>query len=106
MALYIGGMGARQKNFYNDIFCKSGYEAEAKEIQDLYLAGKKDAAEAAIPDNYLANNSLIGEPEFVTDRLHALKESGVTSLNVNFFGESAAERLKACDQLRNLVEAM
>lgn len=106
MALYIGGMGARSKNFYNDIFCKSGYEAEATEIQNLYLSGKKDAAEAAIPDTYLANNSLIGEPEFVTDRLHALKESGVTSLNVNFFGENVADRVKACDQLRNLVDAM
>lgn len=106
IALYVGGMGARQKNFYNDIFCKSGYEAEAKQIQSLFLEGKKDAAEAAIPDSYLANNSLVGEPEFVTERLHALKESGVTSLNVNFFGETSAERVKACDQLRNLVDAM
>lgn len=106
IALYVGGMGARQKNFYNDIFCKSGFEAEAKEIQDLFLAGKKDAAEAAIPDAYLANNSLVGEPEFVRDRLHALKESGVTSLNVSFFGDDAKERVKACDQLRNLVDAL
>lgn len=106
IALYVGGMGARQKNFYNDIFCKSGYEVEAKEIQRLFLEGKKDAAEAAIPDAYLANNSLVGEPAFVTERLHALKESGVTSLNVSFFGETSAERVKACDELRNLVDAM
>ena len=53
-ALYIGGMGARSKNFYNDIFSKSGYAEEAKLIQDLYLSGKKDAAAAAIPDDYLA----------------------------------------------------
>ncbi|NIN40152.1 MAG: LLM class F420-dependent oxidoreductase, partial [Gammaproteobacteria bacterium] len=59
-ALYIGGMGARQKNFYNDIFSRSGYAEEAKLIQDLYLSGDKKAAEAAIPDSYLANNSLIG----------------------------------------------
>ena len=78
----------------------------AKEIQELFLAGKKDAAEAAIPDSYLAANSLVGEPEFVTDRLHALKESGVTSLNVGFMGETTAERVKACDQLRNLVDTM
>lgn len=106
IALYVGGMGARQKNFYNDIFCKSGYEAEAEDIQNLFLAGKKDAAEAAIPDSYLAANSLVGEPEFVTDRLHALKESGVTSLNVSFMGETAAEKIKECDALRNLVDAM
>ena len=58
-ALYVGGMGARSKNFYNDIFAK-GYEAEAKIIQDLYLAGDKKAAEAAIPEDYLAKSSLIG----------------------------------------------
>ena len=106
IALYVGGMGARQKNFYNDIFCKSGYAAEAKEIQDLYLAGKKDAAEAAIPDQYLANNSLIGEAGFVSERLYALRESGVTSLNVGFMGETVAERVKACEELRNLVDSM
>ena len=59
-ALYIGGMGARSKNFYNDIFSKSGYAEEARIIQDLYLAGEKKAAEEAIPDDYLAKSSLIG----------------------------------------------
>jgi F420-dependent oxidoreductase-like protein len=103
-ALYIGGMGARQKNFYNDIFSKSGYAAEAKLIQDLYLAGDKKAAEAAIPESYLAQNSLIGEPGFVSERLHALRESGVTALNVGFIGESTADRVKACEQLRTLVD--
>jgi F420-dependent oxidoreductase-like protein len=105
-ALYIGGMGARSKNFYNDIFSKSGYAAEAKQIQDLYLAGEKKAAEDAIPDEYLARNSLIGPDSFVKERLHALQESGVTSLNVSFAGKSAAERVAQCDKLRNLVESM
>ena len=103
-ALYIGGMGARQKNFYNDIFSKSGYADEAKLIQDLYLAGDKKAAEAAIPDSYLAKNSLIGEPGFVSERLHALRESGVTALNVGFAGETTADRVKTCEQLRKLVD--
>ena len=66
---------------YNDIFSKSGYAAEAKTIQDLYLAGEKKAAEEAIPDEYLAKNSLIGDEGFVRERLHALKDSGVTALN-------------------------
>lgn len=105
-ALYIGGMGARSKNFYNDIFSKSGYAAEAKQIQDLYLAGEKKAAEAAIPDEYLARNSLIGPDGFVKERLHALKESGVTSLNVSFAGKDSADRIAQCDRLRNLVETM
>jgi len=103
-ALYIGGMGARQKNFYNDIFSKSGYAAEAKRIQELYLAGDKKAAEAAIPDSYLEKNSLIGEEGFVRDRLHALRESGVTSLNVGFVGDTTAERVKTCEKLRKIVD--
>ena len=105
-ALYIGGMGARSKNFYNDIFSKSGYAAEAKQIQDLYLAGEKKAAEEAIPEEYLARNSLIGPDSFVKERLHALKDSGVTSLNVSFAGKTAAERVAQCDRLRDLVETM
>ncbi len=105
-ALYIGGMGARSKNFYNDIFSKSGYAAEAKQIQDLYLAGEKKAAEEAIPDEYLARNSLIGPDGFVKERLHALQESGVSSLNVSFAGKTAAERVAQCERLKNLVDTM
>lgn len=106
IALYVGGMGARQKNFYNDIFTKSGYPDEAKQIQDLYLAGKKDAAEAAIPDSYLMENSLIGPEGFVRDRLQALKASGVTSLNVGLVGQTVSERVAQCDRLRNLVDTL
>ena len=105
-ALYIGGMGARSKNFYNDIFSKSGYSAEAKTIQDLYLAGEKKAAEEAIPEEYLANSSLIGPEGFVKERLHALKESGVTSLNVNLIGQETKERVSQLEKLRNLVDSM
>ena len=105
-ALYIGGMGARSKNFYNDIFAQSGYAAEAKQIQDLYLAGKKDEAAAAIPDDYLAKSSLIGDEGFVRERLQALQESGVNALNVSFVGGDASERVQQCDKLRNLVDAL
>jgi len=105
-ALYIGGMGARSKNFYNDIFAKSGYEKEARQIQDLYLAGDKKAAEDAIPEEYLARNSLIGPESFVKERLHALRESGVTSLNVSFAGKTAQERVAQCDRLRNLLATL
>ena len=105
-ALYIGGMGARSKNFYNDIFSKSGYEAEAKIIQDLYLAGEKKAAAEAIPEDYLAKSTLIGAEGFVKERLYALRESGVTSLNVSFSGENAAERTAQCEKLRNLVDTL
>ena len=106
MALYIGGMGARSKNFYNQVFSKSGYPSEAKEIQDLYLAGKKKEAEAAIPQDYLDKASLIGDEGFVRERLQALKAAGVNALNVSFMGQTTAERVKTCDMLRNMVDAL
>ncbi len=106
IALYVGGMGARQKNFYNNIFALSGYEAEAEQIQNLYLAGEKKAAEAAIPDRYLAQNSLIGPAGFVRERLQALRESGVNALNVSFLGKTTEERVRQCEQLREIVDGL
>jgi alkanesulfonate monooxygenase SsuD/methylene tetrahydromethanopterin reductase-like flavin-dependent oxidoreductase (luciferase family) len=106
MALYIGGMGARSKNFYNDTFSKYGYERDAKAIQDLYLAGKKDAAEAAIPQSYIDATTLIGPDGFVRDRLAALKDAGVNALNVGFVGRTRDDRIRYCEKLRNLVDAM
>lgn len=82
-ALYIGGMGAKSKNFYNTLFSRYGYEAEAKLIQDLYLSGKKDEAAAAIPDEFLAATNLVGTEGFIKERLSAFAEAGVTSVNVN-----------------------
>jgi len=106
IALYVGGMGARQKNFYNQIFTRSGYAGEADTIQDLFLAGDKKGAEAAIPADYLTENSLIGEEGFVRDRLQALQDSGVNALNVGFMGQTSAERVKNCEHLRNIVDSI
>ena len=103
IALYVGGMGAKEKNFYNQVFRKYGYEDEAEAIQNLYLAGRKSEAEAAIPDSYLEATSLIGSEGFVKDRLQALKEHGVTSLNVGFLGTTSEERVANCDKLSNLI---
>jgi F420-dependent oxidoreductase-like protein len=82
-ALYVGGMGAKGRNFYNDLACRYGYEKEAAEIQDLYLAGKKNEAAAAIPDEMLALTSLCGPAGYVAERVAALKEAGVTHLQVS-----------------------
>ncbi len=103
-ALYVGGMGARGKNFYNELFAGYGYEDEAKKIQDLYLDGKKQEAAAAIPDSFIEATTLIGPEGFVKERLAALKESGVTTLNVNLIGNTTEERVQMLDKLRNLVE--
>jgi F420-dependent oxidoreductase-like protein len=87
VALYVGGMGARGKNFYNDLMCRYGYEAEAAEIQDLYLDGKKEEAAAKVPDDFLEATNLCGPEGFVKDRIAAFKEAGVTVLNVIPVGE-------------------
>jgi F420-dependent oxidoreductase-like protein len=81
-ALYIGGMGARGKNFYNDLACQYGYEKEAKEIQDLYLDGHKKDAEAAVPLELLEQANLVGPASYVKERIEAFRESGVTNLQI------------------------
>ena len=80
IALYVGGMGARGKNFYNDLACRYGFEAAAKEIQDLYLDGKKQEAAAAVPLELIDEVCLIGPKERIADRLGAWNESGAGTL--------------------------
>ena len=81
-ALYVGGMGARDKNFYNQLACEYGFEKEAKEIQDLYLSGKKKEAEALVPLEWLEAGNLVGPESYVKERIAAFRESGVTTLSV------------------------
>jgi F420-dependent oxidoreductase-like protein len=83
LALYIGGMGSKGQNFYNDLACRYGYEEAAAEVQDHYLAGKPFAAANAIPNALIDEVSLVGTTEMVRDRLAAWRESGVTTLNVS-----------------------
>src|SRR5699024_4427286 len=78
LALYIGGMGAKGKNFYNTLATNYGYGAEAEKIQDLYLAGKKEEAAAAVPEELLRAISLIGPESYVRERIAAFAEAGVT----------------------------
>ena len=75
LALYIGGMGARSKNYYNDVAIKLGYEGAAKTIQDLYLDGKKTEAAAAVPDKLIDEISLVGPAERIKDRLAAWQQA-------------------------------
>ena len=80
LALYIGGMGARGKNFYNDLACRMGYEAAAKEVQDLYLDGKKNEAQAALPVELIDEVALCGPAERIKERLEPWKQSPVTTM--------------------------
>ena len=82
VALYVGGMGARGKNFYNDLACQYGFEKEAKEIQDLYLGGNKRDAEAKVPLELLELGNLVGPASYVRERIAAFAEAGVTNLQV------------------------
>jgi F420-dependent oxidoreductase-like protein len=86
VALYVGGMGARDRNFYNDLMRRYGYEDEARTIQDLYLAWRKDEAAAAVPAEFLELSSLVGPAGHVKERVEAYRAAGVTMLNVSPVG--------------------
>ena len=94
-------MGARTKNFYNNLAVRYGYGTEAAAIQDAYLAGRKDEAAALVPGELLAGTSLVGPESYVAERLAALKEAGVTTLNVTPIAPGHADRValieKVCD---------
>lgn len=98
-ALYIGGMGARGKNFYNDLAVQYGYEAEAKLIQDLYLDGKKKEAEAAVPLELLELASLVGPKSYVKERIAAFREAGVTNLQISPAAEDPAALVSQMKEL-------
>ncbi len=98
-ALYVGGMGAVGRNFYNSLFSRYGWEAEAHEIQQLYLSGQKREAEAAVPSDFLQASSLIGDEGYVKDRLAAYAESGVTYLNVTPVGPDPVGTIRTLREL-------
>src|SRR5262249_42357496 len=82
LALYVGGMGARRTNFYNDLVRRYGYEAEAERIQELYLGGSRLEATAAVPDALVDDVALVGPRERIADRLAVWRESGAGTLLV------------------------
>lgn len=102
-ALYIGGMGAKGKNFYNNLARRYGYEKEAEQIQELYLDGKKDEAAALVPRELLEKMSLIGDEAYVRDRMRAMKESGVTTLNVTPLGRTHEERVRLIETIKDIA---
>ena len=98
VALYVGGMGAKGHNFYNALACRYGYEKEAELIQDLYLAGKKDEAAAAVPDEFLERINLVGPAGYVRERLAAFAESGITTLTITPVGD---DPVRIVEQLKD-----
>jgi F420-dependent oxidoreductase-like protein len=101
LALYVGGMGSRQHNFYNQLVQRYGFERSAAEIQDLYLDGKREEAAAAIPDELIDRVSLCGPPELVRERIGAFREAGVGTLMITPMAFTTQERVA---QLRAIAE--
>jgi F420-dependent oxidoreductase-like protein len=99
-ALYVGGMGARGKNFYNDVAKAYGYEDAAVEIQDLYLSGKKREAEAAVPLEWLEAANLVGPESYVKERIAAFREAGVTNLSI---APASADPVATVAHMKELV---
>ncbi len=101
VALYVGGMGARGKNFYNDVARRYGFVDEAIEIQDLYLSGKKEEAAAKVPAEWIEKANLVGPRSYIAERVAAFKEAGVTVLSVNPVGGDA---VRTVETLRDVVD--
>lgn len=102
-ALYVGGMGSREKNFYNALAARMGYEEAAAEVQDKYLAKDVAGAMAAVPFEFIDRTSLIGPRERIRERLHAYAEAGVTTLTVGTYAPTLAERVAT---LRTMAEVL
>jgi F420-dependent oxidoreductase-like protein len=104
LALYIGGMGAKGKNFYHNVATKYGFGEVADRIQDLYLSGRKAEAVAAVPDELVRNISLIGPRGYVKERIAAFAEAGVTTLLATPVTGDAAEYVDFIEQLQALLD--
>jgi len=103
IALYVGGMGAKGKNFYNDVARRYGYEKEAAQIQDLYLDGKKDEAAAAVPDELLEAMTICGPASYVAERVAAFASAGVTHLQVTPLAVGDQRTVDVIDELKSIV---
>ena len=94
-ALYIGGMGSREQNFYNQLACRMGFEQEAERIQDLYLAGRPREAAEAVPLEFIDETALLGSPRRVAERLRRYEDAGVTTLSIATGGGMTREQAAA-----------
>ena len=83
IALYVGGMGHRDTNFHNDMMVRRGYPDAAEKIQELYLAGRKREAIAAVPDDFCDEQALVGPPQRIRDRYKEWESSGATGLTLS-----------------------
>ena len=100
IALYVGGMGAKTKNFHKEMMARRGYPEAAARIQELFLAGRRDEAIAAVPDEYVDQAALIGPAERIRERFRAWQELGVDGLTLHTEQDEALElmaKLAGCE---------
>jgi F420-dependent oxidoreductase-like protein len=102
VALYVGGMGARGRNFYNDVAVRYGFADAAATVQDLYLGGRKDAAAAALPDELVRGISLVGPRGAVAERVAAFRAAGVTTINAIPLAATHEQRVRDIETLKEL----
>ncbi len=103
VALYVGGMGSRKQNFYNSLVQRYGFEEAAKEVQDLYLEGKKEEAAAALPGELLDKVSLCGPADVVKERLGIYRDAGVGTLMVSPMAWTFEDRISQLRQIADLA---
>ena len=102
-ALYVGGMGSRDKNFYNQLAVRMGFDEAAGKIQDKYLARDYDGAAQQVPYEFIDATALLGPKERIAEKMQVLAASGVTTLTVSPFGATQADKIAG---LRTAVEAL
>ena len=103
LALYIGGMGAKGRNFYHNLATRYGFGDIADKIQELYLGGNKKDAVAAVPDELVRSISLVGPRGFIAERVAAFAEAGVTTLLATPVSSDRSESVRFIEQLRELL---
>jgi F420-dependent oxidoreductase-like protein len=104
MAFTLGGMGSAKTNFYNDAYCRAGYEDDAKAVQSLWIDGKRDQAVARVPDEMVLLTNLIGTEDMIRERLRAFRDAGVDTFRLGTGGESWKDRTEALEEAADLIQ--
>ena len=104
MAFTLGGMGSAKTNFYNDAYCRAGYEDDAKAVQSLWIDGKRDQAVARVPDEMVLLTNLIGTEDMIRERLKAFRDAGVNTFRLGTGGVSWKERTAALEEAVDLIQ--
>ncbi|MGR8946718.1 MAG: LLM class F420-dependent oxidoreductase [Gammaproteobacteria bacterium] len=106
LAFILGGMGSAKTNFYNDVFCRSGYAEIAREVQALWVAGQKNEAAKQVPDELILKANLIGTEEMVKQRLRAFRDAGVNTLRLDTGGDNWHERIAELEVAMDILKSI